>query len=330
MHHLATIRDASHPNPAAVYLARLAPGSRRAQAGALEWLAREASGGELGAEALPWHELRYAHTQALRARLTEAFAPRTVNRHLCALRGVLAEAFGLGLMAAEDYHRAAAVKGVKARRLPAGRALDPGEVLALFQRCARDGQVRDAALLALLFGAGLRRGEAADLTLADYDRRHGTIRIRHGKGDAERLVPLAGGVPEALDAWIRLRGEAPGPLLCPVRGGKIEIRRLSEQSIYFAVRQRGRKASVDDFSPHDARRTYITTALDAGADLAATAALAGHSQVTTTARYDRRGERAAKKAAKFIRIPYVWPGPITGICTAPRGSLTRPASSCGR
>jgi len=307
MHQLATLRDVAHhaatPSPAAVYLARLAPGSRRAQAGALAWLAREASGGACGPEDLPWHALRYEHTQALRARLAETFAPATANRHLAALRGVLAEAWQLGRMDAETYHRAAAVRGVKVRRLPAGRALDPEEVRRVFERAARDGQVRDAALLALLFGAGLRRAEAAALDLADYDAAAGTVRLRHGKGDSERVVPLAAGVAGALAAWLELRGDAAGPLLCPVLRGVVQMRRLSEHAVYLAVRKRASKAGVESFTPHDARRTYITAALDAGADISATAALAGHANVTTTAIYDRRGERAMRRAAELIRLP---------------------------
>jgi hypothetical protein len=94
-------------NPAVVYLARLAAGSRRAMSAALETLARIASGPAATADAFPWAALRYQHTQALRTALAARYAPSTANRQLSALRGVLREAWRLGAMTAEDYRRAA-------------------------------------------------------------------------------------------------------------------------------------------------------------------------------------------------------------------------------
>src|SRR5262245_12480543 len=66
-------------NPYRVYLARLAPGSRPAMADALAAIAGIASGGRLGPEALPWHQLRYQHTQAIRQRLVETISGRTAK-----------------------------------------------------------------------------------------------------------------------------------------------------------------------------------------------------------------------------------------------------------
>src|SRR3954451_16718521 len=83
----AVVSSSTTPSPAAVYLARLAPGSRRTMTGCLETLAPGMSGGPPAVEDFPWQALRYEHTQAVRARLAETLAPATANKHLSALRG---------------------------------------------------------------------------------------------------------------------------------------------------------------------------------------------------------------------------------------------------
>jgi hypothetical protein len=141
-------------NPATVYLARLTSAeSRRAMATSLELLAellldghpadraerarRRRAGAPL-AMAVPWHELRYGHTQALRSWLAERCSPAAANRHLAALRGVLREAWRLGLMNGEDLARAVDLASVPGTSLPAGRYVEDGEVRRLVAACLGD------------------------------------------------------------------------------------------------------------------------------------------------------------------------------------------------
>jgi integrase len=256
---------------------------------------------------VPWHELRIAHTNLVRARLLErGLAANTINRMLSALRGVLKACWQGELMSAEEYHRARAVEAVQGHTLPAGRDLGNGERAALFDTCASDptpAGARDAALLACA-DAGLRRGEICRLDLADYDRDTHRL-VVHGKGNKERYVPLNDGQGRAIEDWLAVRGQEPGPLLWPVnKGGNLSNRRLTSQAVYNAMQKRGQEAGVQDFSPHDFRRTLVGDLLDAGADIATVQKIMGHADPATTARYDRRSEQAKHKAANLRHTPY--------------------------
>ena len=169
----APIVPPADQHPALVYLARLtSPHSRRTMTTALTIIARLLSGGQCDLHTLAWAALRYQHTAAVRAALAERYAPASANLMLSALRGVLKEAWLLGQLTAEEYQRAANLKTVGGETLPRGRALAPGELRALFRVCAEDRRpagARDAALLAALYGGGLRRSEVVALLLADYD-----------------------------------------------------------------------------------------------------------------------------------------------------------------
>ena len=106
-------------HPVAAYLAGLSERSRRTMLGCLNTIASLCSGGAADAETLPWHELRFEHTTAVRSALAERYPkPSTVNLHLAALRGVLKASWRLGLMDGETYQRAADVPAVPAAAPP--------------------------------------------------------------------------------------------------------------------------------------------------------------------------------------------------------------------
>lgn len=289
-------------NAAAVYLATLSDGSKRTMRQALDDMADMLSNGQADALTLPWARLRYQHTAALRSRLAEHNAPTTVNKKLCALRGVLKQAWLLKQMDADAYREATAVHSIQSERLPAGRDITPGEVAALVATCPQTPHgVRDAALLGVL-AAGLRRAEVAGLDLADYHA--GAVRVL-GKRRKERSVPLAAGAVDALADWLTLRGSAAGPLfLAFARRAAMTQRRLTPQAIFYIVQERAAAAGIGHISPHDFRRTFVGDLLDAGVDMATAQRLTGHSDINTLARYDRRSEDAKRRAVAMLHFPY--------------------------
>jgi site-specific recombinase XerD len=300
-------------SPAAVYLATLRPTGRRSMHHALRVIADLASGGKQSDPlAFPWASLRYQHTAAIVAALGQlGYRPATINRTLAALRGVLKQAWNLGQMDSESYHRAINFKGARGSTLPRGRGLKPGELKALMDVCSSDQSpagCRDAAIIAVLYGAGLRRSEVVKLEVTDYDHETGALTVRGGKGNKDRLVYVGGGGEAALRDWLRIRGEEPGALFNPVnKSGKIsqkKHKKMADQVVLDMLQKRGKQAGVASFSPHDLRRSFISDLLDGGADIVTVQKLAGHADVSTTARYDRRGEAAKKKAVGILHVPY--------------------------
>lgn len=303
-------------HPAAVYLASLSLRSRRTIGGDLNTLAGLLTSGRCDLVSLDWAALRYSHCAALRAAVAQRYAHTTANRMLSALRGVLKAAWRLGHLPTEEYHRAVDLSPVRGETLPRGRALSAGELRALFAICndGKNAGVRDQALLGILYGCGLRRAEAVALDCGDYYKDANELKVRSGKGNKQRNVYLPPGAKTALDKWIWLRGETVGheengPLFLPVLkgkaviGGRIVLRRLTDQSVMDILLRRAKQAGLKKTSPHDFRRTFISDLLDAGADIATVQKMAGHSSVSTTARYDRRGEVAKQRAASLLHVP---------------------------
>ena len=295
-------------HPALVYLASLGTSSRRPMGQSLNAIASIL--GFTDFLAVPWGALRYEHTQAIRSQLSERYSATTSNRHLSALRGVLKDAWRLGYMSAEDYQRAIdlkPVKGEKVKQAESGRHLASGEIKGLIEVC-NDGTKagwRDGAIIAVGYGCGLRRSEIADLELADYDQDNSSLMVRSGKGNKERVAYLPGGAVAALVGWLAVRGDAPGPLFYSIRrGDHVESKGLTDQAIYNILASRGAAAGVKAFTPHDLRRTFAGDLLDAGEDISTVQKMMGHSNVNTTAGYDRRDAKAKKRAASKLHVPY--------------------------
>lgn len=299
-------------NAAAIYLTSLnSEAGRRTMRQALNVCAGLLSN-EADAITFDWSQVRFQHVTAIRAKLTEVYKPASVNKMLAALRGALRSAWQSGYMSAEDFHKAASVKSVKGETLPAGRELTQGELTALMADCEHDktnSGARDAAIIGLMYSCGLRREEVVTLDLSDYSSDDGRLVVR-GKGNKERTAWLTGGAARALADWLLIRGDDPGALFVAVnKSGRMPNRdHMTPKTIYSMLAKRATEAGVKSFSPHDMRRTFVSDLLDAGADITTVSKMAGHANVTTTSRYDRRPEEAKRKAASLLHVPYAGRG----------------------
>ncbi len=294
--------------PAEVYLRSLAGGpGRRAMRAALHRVAQTLTGGKLDAHSFPWGELRYPHViMANDMQRETSVTVATINKTLSGIRGVLRCAWNMGMIPHEAMLRAIQVPNLRGRRVSHGRLIGPEHLSRLFAAC-EDGTalgIRDGAAISLLFGCGLRRQEVADARLENYRAADNVLFIT-GKGNKEREVFLPKGTKEALTTWLRIRTDEPGALINPIcpTGRVLHYGHVSSRSIQYWLTKRIRLARIPYFSPHDLRRTNITTMLDNGFDTLTVSKAAGHASPTTTARYDMRGRRAVQAAFESVAVP---------------------------
>jgi len=295
-------------DPIATYLDRLAPSSRAPTRAGLDAVARIL--GRPGAAFLRWDQITYTDMQRVRSELLARYAPKTAASYIAATRALLKVCWRLDLLSAEQLAKLMDVRSIKGRRLrPQGRLLAPEEIGALFQACADDLTARgrrDAAMLAILYGSGIRRADVCRLQLADYEPDTGALNIRRGKGDKSRVVWIGTTAARRLVAqWIDVRGLAPGPLLCgTAKGGRLKLprRALTGEGVRGAMQERAREAGIPRASPHSFRRTGITM-LAGAMDLDVARRWAGHESIETTALYVDRDERVAQQASALLEIP---------------------------
>ncbi len=140
--------------------------------------------------------------------------------------------------------------------------------------------LRDRALVELLYGAGLRVGEAHALDRDDLHLDQALVHIRHGKGGKERIVPLGPPAIQALRAWLEASPTDQQAVFLNRHGT-----RLSARSMRRIVKRHALSRGVAGVHPHALRHSFATHLLDSGADLRSIQELLGHASLSTTQRY---------------------------------------------
>ena len=172
-------------------------------------------------------------------------------------------------------------------RLP--DVLSASQVGAMLAACTGDGppEMRNRAILEVLYGCGLRVSECTGLDLGDCIIEEGYLRVV-GKGDKERISPISGAALEALGAYLeRARPALAKPYAKPTAAVFLNARggRLTRQSVHAIVADAGRLVGVDNLHPHTLRHSFATHMLEGGADLRVIQEILGHSDISTTQVY---------------------------------------------
>ncbi len=148
-------------------------------------------------------------------------------------------------------------------------------------------ELRDKAMLELLYATGLRVTELVSLTMENMSLRQGVVRII-GKGNKERLVPLG---ENAID-WIETFIEQGRPILLGDKSSDVvfpskRARQMTRQTFWHRIKQYAVVAGIDTemLSPHVLRHAFATHLLNHGADLRVVQMLLGHSDLSTTQIY---------------------------------------------
>ncbi len=214
----------------------------------------------------------------------------TINLHLSAIRRLADEAAESNMLSPELAIGIRRVKGVKRLGRRIGNWLSGDQAQDLLDSIPQNtlrGR-RDAALIGLLLGCGLRRSEAVALRLDQIQRREGhwVIADLFGKGGRLRTVPVPDWCKALIDSWLRASGVSEGLVFRRIWKNRSELGSgVAADVVWTAVKQYAKRIGVDHLAPHDLRRTCARLCHGAGGELEQIQFLLGHASVQTTERY---------------------------------------------
>ncbi|MCX5826818.1 MAG: site-specific tyrosine recombinase XerD [Deltaproteobacteria bacterium] len=211
-------------------------------------------------------------------------AANSVNRSLAAIRGFYKFLLKQGYKVVSPVDRL--VQGKTWMRLP--DVLSPQDMNRLLEQpgLSNPSAVRDAAILELMYAAGLRVSELVNLTMNSINWQAGYVVVM-GKGRKERVVPVGRSAYDLLRLYVEearnglVKGKSTNFLFLN-RSGRL----FSRQGLWKLVKKYSRLAGLEDkVHPHTFRHTFATHLLEGGADLRAVQVMLGHADISTTQIY---------------------------------------------
>ena len=258
-------------------------------------------------EFFKWDYLSEELTTRLFSELaSQHYSPTTLKTYLYCLKGIAERLWVSKRLQSDEYMLIQKVKPVRGSRLNHGRMLTKEELKKLFDYYDRNSEpinVRDSAIFAVMYFCGLRRSEVIGLRIENIslDPVNPYMRLI-GKGNKERVINIPPSAIKRLGKWLDMRSADKGILFTRItRYGEIdESHAISGSLIYKICTESAQKAGIDNWSPHDARRTCASQLLSAGVDIVTVRDYLGHSSINTTKIYDKRSEdRLQDVARKF-------------------------------
>lgn len=264
----------------------------------LHWLA----GSEHGPQALVDPHVRdwAVRDYKRHVKTTKRWAPASVNQALAAI---------------DNFYRSLAAGRPEVLREElaqvAPRSLEEADQRRFLRIVEASPSPRDRAMATVFFYAGLRLSELAALDIADVEMsaRRGRLKVRTGKGDAYREVPLNSATRKALEEWLEARtdqlsavadadgGDAEETALWLSRTGKP----MSSRAVDMVVRRLAAEAKLE-LSAHVLRHTFVTNLIRSGADVVLVAELAGHRRLDTTRRYSLPSQADKDAAVEAVLV----------------------------
>lgn len=243
---------------------------------------------------LPWHEITGKDVTKMLSRWEGKIEPATISVYMHVIRGITEECLKQGLMPSDQYMH------IKWIRIPSvkiasnrGRTIEQKYIEALIDCCLTDAKqhgARDAAILSILFGTGIRRSEASSLQDQYIDLERGEIRVGT-VGNVARVEHIEAWVWPYLRAWRDVRrcnGYRDGLFFNRIsKSGKLLDAGMTGRGIYYVLSQRSKIATLPfKVKPHDARRTLAAQILQSRGLLTAQRVLR-HAHLSTTKIYDK-------------------------------------------
>ena len=275
--------------------------SRTTMFNCLKYLARDIGYDDSRLESVPWQKLDAPSIISLVSEWKQKYSTATIELRLIAVRKILRCCMAQGLITDRQYREVDALRfEFEQLRDYRGVYVNSDTIVNLMRSCLNDERyllaLRDCAMVALLFGAGLRRAEASAVRRHDVDLKNTSLQIfNKGKLTSRRLLNWA---HEPLINWLEESGnhiDCGDCILQRVsKSGRI-LGNLTADGLYSALRSRCLEAGICPLGPHDARRTFAMDFSHKYGLSAAQIAL-GHKSISSTLKYDQSGDQGSEWA----------------------------------